>query len=159
MRPSPARVMSASYETDATTSPAGPCQLITPRVREPRASTPRRRSSLTSSVSAPSANRLPVGVMDALPATMPVFISGRPADSSQGYPGPGASQSPVCSGLRARRMFLDGSGPPTWYPAIPDRPGTLRDHLLGSRRSAAWRWSASPINSSSQRYGPKGDAS
>jgi hypothetical protein len=73
-RPSPAIVMSASYEIEAATSPVGPCQLITPRVREPRASTPRRNSSMTSSVSAPSTSRPLDGAMGALPASLPVFI-------------------------------------------------------------------------------------
>jgi hypothetical protein len=67
-------VMSATYEIDAATSPVGPCQLMTPRVREPRASTPRRMSSLTSSVSAPSTSRPLDGAMGALPASSLVFI-------------------------------------------------------------------------------------
>jgi hypothetical protein len=40
------------------------------------------------------------------------------------------------SGFQARRMNLEGRGPPAWYSAIPNRPRTLLGHLEGFGRLA-----------------------
>jgi len=49
------------------------------------------------------------------------------------------------SNLCARRMNGESTGGPSWYPTIPNRPGTLHDHLMGAgcRQPSAAR-AASP---------------
>jgi hypothetical protein len=53
-----------------------------------------------------------------------------------------ARRSLVRSGLPVRRMNRGSTGGSSWYPTIPDRPGTLYDHPEGFDRSAAERGTA-----------------
>jgi hypothetical protein len=151
--------MSASYETDSATSPVGPSQLITPRVHEPHASTPRRSRSPTSSGSAFSNNcYMDCVILGRVCIAGPLEIDWtailirrlRPARSPTRSRGPAGrsvasfGRGPPCCGTRRRTGRVRGvparpEGRPDRPPSVPwaDPPPAARCRSTSSQCTGA----------------------